>query len=180
MFHIPKDKRALRSTEMICEGLSKCLQSRPFSELSVTDICAAAQVGRTTFYRLFDNPADVLTYQYENALTQILQRQQDSHASLSQVMLELVTENRTLTGLIVHSGRMDILAQVHRKYYQTLIEWLPAKVEIEPQEAEYVISVLSLFIVGIVTTWEQSEQKPDPDELHRYLKKIYQLLGYLL
>lgn len=180
MFHIPNDQRALRSTEMICEGLSKCLQHKSFTEISITDICAAAKVGRTTFYRLFDNSTDILAYQYEKLLQQLLQRHHKQNSSLALIMLSLITENKTLTELIVYSGRMDILIEVHRKYYKQLLEYLPQNIMITPQESEYFISILSCFIVGMVSIWGQPKQKPNLDDLYSSIAKIYQLLGYLL
>ena len=41
---IRKTRRAIRS------GLLKACQAKPYAHVSVTDICAASMVSRTTFY----------------------------------------------------------------------------------------------------------------------------------
>mgnify|MGYP003299411655 CR=1 FL=1 len=58
MYHISCDKRALDSAHRIRLALEKLLDTNPFESITISQICAAAEVSRTTFYRLFDIPED--------------------------------------------------------------------------------------------------------------------------
>ena len=69
MIHIQQDPRAIRSAGLIADGLTACLARMPFGEVTVTSVCRAAGVGRATFYRLFDNTADVLDYRCGQVFT---------------------------------------------------------------------------------------------------------------
>ena len=52
---IRKTRRAIRS------GLVKACQAKPYAHVSVTDICAASLVSRTTFYDHYVDKDAVLT-----------------------------------------------------------------------------------------------------------------------
>ncbi len=62
MYHISKDERAKKSAIKIGNGLLRCLKTKEFYQITVTDIQKTSNVGRATFYRLFDNITDVLSY----------------------------------------------------------------------------------------------------------------------
>lgn len=63
MYHIPNDKRAKRSGELIYQGLLNCLKKKSFELITITDLQKESGVARSTFYRLFDNMSDVLYWQ---------------------------------------------------------------------------------------------------------------------
>ena len=73
MYHIKKDKRSQTSARLISEGLTKCLQKKDFSKITITDIQKESYVGRATFYRLFDKLPDVLAYQCDQVFEDVLQ-----------------------------------------------------------------------------------------------------------
>lgn len=44
------------------QGAAELMEERPFSELSVVDICSRAMVHRTTFYAHFNDKRELLSY----------------------------------------------------------------------------------------------------------------------
>lgn len=66
MYHIKNDKRCQKSAARIGEAFRTVLAGKQLSEITVTDIQKASGVGRSTFYRLFDNIDDVLLYVAED------------------------------------------------------------------------------------------------------------------
>ena len=46
--------------DRICEAMLDLMETRPFEEVSVTELCARAGVSRTSFYRHFDGVYEVL------------------------------------------------------------------------------------------------------------------------
>ena len=47
------NKSALLSQKLISEALLRLLETMPFNDISVSDLCREAQVSRQTFYSLF-------------------------------------------------------------------------------------------------------------------------------
>ena len=60
MYRIKQDQRTIRSCQLIYDALATLIREKPFSKISVTDVVKTADVGRTTFYRCFDEIEDVL------------------------------------------------------------------------------------------------------------------------
>jgi len=54
MYHIKSDKRQMQSVNMLIDGLSLLLSEKPFEKITVKEVVEASKVGRTTFYRSFD------------------------------------------------------------------------------------------------------------------------------
>ena len=73
MYHIHEDKRVEKSVEQICQALNDMiLEGRPRAALSVTALSARAGVSKATFYRSFDAIEDVLRYQVDQAVRQMI------------------------------------------------------------------------------------------------------------
>lgn len=56
------DLRQKKTRKLLVDALISLLQQHPFSQLSVTDICQAAMVHRTTFYAHFSDKQELLHY----------------------------------------------------------------------------------------------------------------------
>ena len=56
------DPRQRKTRALLVKALAELMEERPFSELSVTDICRRAMVHRTTFYAHFNDKRELLSY----------------------------------------------------------------------------------------------------------------------
>lgn len=63
-----ENQRVAITKRMIKEGLLRLLEKRHISEISISELCQEAQINRTTFYRHYQTPGDVLL---EIALDQV-------------------------------------------------------------------------------------------------------------
>ena len=62
--------RADRSKERMKDTLLSLLKARPLHEISVSEFCRAAGVGRTTFYRHYGNVSQILRELLDDILSQ--------------------------------------------------------------------------------------------------------------
>jgi AcrR family transcriptional regulator len=53
---------ALLNQRQLAEALFQLMDTKPFSAISVSELCRAASVSRQTFYSLFDSKESVVTY----------------------------------------------------------------------------------------------------------------------
>ena len=51
------------SRQLLAEGLSRLMEQKDYRSISVSELCAAADIARRTFYRHFETIDDVLSYQ---------------------------------------------------------------------------------------------------------------------
>ena len=58
---MPKEnQRVALSKRMLKEGLIKLLNKKNISKISINELCEIAEINRTTFYRHYQTPHDVL------------------------------------------------------------------------------------------------------------------------
>ena len=128
---IRKTRRAIRS------GLVKACQAKPYAHVSVTDICSASMVSRTTFYDHYT----------------------DKDALLAEVVSFLLEEiTPALEGLWFGEGR-DLHEQLYRTCCSVFTDWARGRVddEVLPLAADVYASVVLTFI-------ERSATKPLTDK----------------
>lgn len=61
-----ENKTALLSQKLISDALLRLLHEKPFAQISVSDLCRAAEVSRQTFYSLFGSKENVIVYALQN------------------------------------------------------------------------------------------------------------------
>lgn len=54
------NRRVRMTRAMVRDALLELLDEKPLSDVSVTELCARADINRTTFYKHYGNPDDVL------------------------------------------------------------------------------------------------------------------------
>ena len=69
MYHIPNDSRSKKSAIKIYQSLRHILFNKKIEDVTISDIKNECGISRSTFYRLFDNPIDVLEMQMSYFIT---------------------------------------------------------------------------------------------------------------
>jgi len=55
------NQRVAVTKRMVKEGLIRMLEKKPLEKINITELCQEAGINRTTFYRYYELPRDVLT-----------------------------------------------------------------------------------------------------------------------
>ncbi len=55
------NQRVAVTKRMVKEGLMRLLKKKPLEKINITELCQEAGINRTTFYRYYELPRDVLT-----------------------------------------------------------------------------------------------------------------------
>ena len=76
MYFKNKNRTGIRSQNMISDALFNLMKRKPFQQITVTEICEEAAIGRKTFYRNFELREDIIDFKldllcndYKNELT---------------------------------------------------------------------------------------------------------------
>ena len=65
MYHKQVNKTAVQSQNMIADALFSLMKRKHFQQITVTEICDEAAIGRKTFYRNFDMKEDVVEFRLD-------------------------------------------------------------------------------------------------------------------
>lgn len=185
MYHIKSDRRSQTSAAEIVRGLQECLNTTPLKSITVTDIHRVTGISRATFYRLFDNPEDVLIYQLDQmteASADIYLTQQDmSSSQLLEKTMELGLQNHDFLKALMENGRYDLLFAYTERNFRKLDQYKRFFPEnISKEEREYVIAHLSMSMVANLITWARNGQLESVKDILRYQKRYLQVMGSLM
>ncbi len=181
MYHISKDKRAERSAQKIGDGLLACLSKKEFAEITVTDVQNKAAVGRATFYRLFDNLADVLSYLcdevFEKAQEQYKKSSPNDTAQSTLMFIKIWMENKVLLKAIIDCNRTDFIFSSHMKYLPIQKEMLFSKENIDETQMTYLMTIFTACTAATLTAWLKNGGKESAEQIHKRIKECFFVLN---
>jgi AcrR family transcriptional regulator len=173
MYHIKEDQRSIRSSEMIYAGLAALMRERDFATITVTDLVEAAQVGRATFYRHFDEVVDVLRLRSDqvfDGLVDYLQeyrhyQTQGSGVQLLKPVLRYFYLHSELIELLMQAKRVDIAEESFRRIMAPAIGVFRAMYDVEGDIVDYLFAMRIGGIIAILVLWIETGKRQAPDAL---------------
>lgn len=172
MYHIKHDKRAQNSVQLICDGLLRCLEEKPYEQVSISDVQRASTVSRSTFYRNFDCLDDVLALMCDRGFEEAFQ--QLDKAELREVVFKYWFRHSDFLEVLVKSHRTDMIFDSFRRSAADLKQFKPLLKD--PDTYDYFISMLSSSISGILVTWVEHGRRESEKELMQKIKKCFRAM----
>ena len=168
MVHIKNDLRAKKSAELIRAGLIRCLRRKSFAELTVSELIEEAGVGRTTFYRLFDNICDVLYYECDLLAEKLVKsyREQTDNPDFLRFSLAYWLEHHLSLEAVFASNRADILQDAMLKYADYLIPAFALE-NTAAWEMDYLLAIATALLSSILMVWVRHGKTETVDEIYQ-------------
>jgi AcrR family transcriptional regulator len=187
MYHIKDDQRSIRSGEMIYEGLVKLMREKEFAAITVTDLIDAANVGRTTFYRNFDELEDVLWMRCDQVASGLVEylrayrqgQQAESRSTILKPVLRYFYLHSELIELLMKARRIHIFEEAMLSRFRPFKAVIGAFYGLEGDYVDYVVALRIGGITNILTHWIETGKKQAPDELADRLGVIVSNMGAL-
>ena len=177
MYHIPNDARAQRSAERIYTSLMTFQNAGAFSDISVTQIAASAGVGRSTFYRLFDNSYDVLYWKSDEIMTGAL-RKASGKNSFDDVFLTFISEwmeHQSLLQTLSRYSMTDILFQVHMAHIEEIDTHFFHDMQLSQLQTEYLATTLAAMLSAGFGLWCRHPQTTPTEMLASFRTALHHL-----
>lgn len=182
MFHVHADKRAQRSAGKIAAALTRLIQTKPFDQVTIADLQRETGVARTTFYRNFDNLADVLEWQCDLEFDRLFSRftgaaRFPSERDALRIYLAYWTEHSAILVNLIQIQRVDIIYKYQEKYANLMLKEYGPLLNLAQAEQKYFLSVRIGFILNIILTWVKNGCRETPAQLETIAERQ---LEYLL
>ena len=179
MYHIHEDKRVEKSVEQICQALNDMiLEGRPRAALSVTALSARAGVSKATFYRSFDAIEDVLRYQVDQAVRQMIAYLMEARAD-EQHPGELALFRAFFRFWMAHSAVVELLIQTKTTYL--LMEAFSAALfrhinffgrYTDEDVIPYFVAVRAASLTAVLECWLGDQKRTHPDDMPQLLMRL--------
>ncbi|MCH3950633.1 MAG: hypothetical protein LKE33_06840 [Acidaminococcus sp.] len=178
MYHIAKDPRAQKSAQLIVDVVLALAKTTPANRISIASIQRISSVSRSTFYRLFDTPVDVLLYQADRLFDDFVARPSDKNHPRATLysFLGLIMKHADLLAALEKCNRLDALAKNHQRYFREISSLWDVPESTSEAEKDYFVNFLSYLMPIAIMTWIERGQKDTQEEVYRYfwqsLKRI--------
>ncbi|MGN0034879.1 MAG: TetR/AcrR family transcriptional regulator [Coriobacteriales bacterium] len=183
MYHVKRDKRAIRSAHAIYEGLSSLIERKAYDAITVTDVQRESGVGRATFYRSFDRIDDVLRWRCDMLYREVMGsyllklradgESQDPNAFLRHFFgFWMDGGNSRILEQLIKVGHYDIIYRCHFDSTLIIKRSVPAKSDLADRYYRYYMSGLIGAFVGFLISWIEGGKELTVDELVGLLESI--------
>ncbi|MCD8308721.1 MAG: TetR/AcrR family transcriptional regulator [Clostridia bacterium] len=170
------NQRVKLTRRLLKEALVDILQETPFNKVTISEICARAEINRTTFYKHYSDEFD-LYYDIENDALQLLQNNLSEYKTNAvEVILTALCDNRKLAYILFNS---NVDPDLPEKIFSLQVISDMIKKAYNPQPCDY--DKLYSFICNggyaIVKNWINSDFYCSPKEISDFLcTAAYKLL----
>ena len=175
MYHIKSDKRSQASAQLIGNAMTELLKVRNFDDISVSDIQRQSTVGRATFYRLFDNTVDVLSW----LCNQIFDTMTNRNASPTENMVESMIafigawmEHEVLLQAIIRSGHIEVIYEMLYRRMKEAGDMLFPDLQLENGKADYLVSIASTAMIGGLSAWLKHGKTESAEQVFENIREV--------
>lgn len=173
MYHIKNDQRSIRSSEMLYDGLAQLIREKPFNTITVTDVVETGKVGRTTFYRNFDEIEDILRMRCDQVFADLIvyfKEYMQKHTTktgteLLKPLLRYFYLHSDIIELLMIANRIDIIQDSFRMVMGPFKTMAMALHDVADEYMDYGIAIRVGVITSILIRWIENGKRQAPDDL---------------
>ncbi len=149
----------------LADALIKLMETEEFDSIKVNTICNLADIGRTTFYRHFDNKnskEELLSFKIEYEWDCYKEKHEEAiNQDSGFALTNFIYENKKLFSLLYRNGLISVIMQV----FEILI---PAG-ESYDKNASYLMSYFVYGYFGIIYQWIKYDFDEKPEQIRQHL-----------
>lgn len=130
-----------RYTQMVIKNcFVETLKTKPLSKISVTELCEGAQINRSTFYKYYDNPYDLLNKLEDSYLRSLEEKishvAMDDFNQIFTIVLEDLKENEDYFRTIISENgdskfRDSVFHLIYQANLRSIQRIFPALTEVQ-------------------------------------------------
>ena len=175
MYHIKSDKRAQVSAQLIGNAMMELLEVKNFDDISVSDIQRQSTVGRATFYRLFDNTVDVLSWLCNQIFDTMANRNASPTENMVESMISFIgtwMEHEVLLQAIIRSGHIEVIYEMLYRRMKEAGDLLFPDLQLENGKADYLVSIASTAMIGGLSAWLKHGKTESAEQVFENIREV--------
>lgn len=156
---------------MIADALFSLMKRKPFQQITVTEICREAAIGRKTFYRNFDWKEDVIDFQLDLLCEQY--REEIMGMRIDQQLrhhLEFVRQHSEWFIALYQNGMHQMVCS---KFAALLPETMPRWTD-DPVEQQYRSQYIVAGVEAVERVWVERGFQESVEEVVRIVQRAHE------
>lgn len=150
----------------LSDALIKLMESQPYNAIKINAICERADIGRTTFYRYFDNKnnkEDLLIFKIIYEWECYCEKHEEAiKKDKGFELTNFIYENKKLFSLLYKQGLIVTIMQAFEK--------LISSGEVYDKNQSYLISFFIYGYFGIIYQWIKYDFDETPKQIQKHIK----------
>ena len=173
------DRRIRKTKKALFDSLLQLLEKQPINKVSVSDLCALADVNRSSFYKYYSDPFDMLEQIERNffedfSTTWNVYIAQHSFSEIVLVFVNKIFESQNFCRILFNPHRnTQLLEQLLQVAYSTCItDFKKRNPDADNSQLEYLYAFLVHGSLGIIKQWLNNNCEESPDIIADLIKQI--------
>ncbi|MGX0277766.1 AcrR family transcriptional regulator [Staphylococcus haemolyticus] len=172
-----QDLRVQKTHQALITSFSDLLQTKSFEQITVQDLCANANVRRSTFYRHFNDKYDLLNHVVGTLIDHFRKlylpdinpdNPRQFFEKLMRDVLTFIHDNKDIVRSVITLNFYD---EVYTIFYEQIYKAVQKQIEFDRQSGQFYVDVtiygefLTGGILSVITNWIQHGQQQSIDKV---------------
>jgi AcrR family transcriptional regulator len=178
-----KESRRIRYTKMVLrESLMELMKTNPISAISIKEICAKADISRSSFYNYYTDQYDLLKKTEEETLAFInnnlnkyalyKNEKQGALRMVEEILQYVVDNNKSIYVLFSENGNINFQKNLFRSIYEkNILKSLTDKLP-DQQTKEYYFLFIVTGTISLIYHWIKNGMDKSIPELAKLIIDI--------
>lgn len=160
-----------KSQEIISKALLNLMETSPFDEITVSEICAHTSLVRKTFYNNFSSKEDVISYIVTNLIQQytsmIIEQKQFTQQSMSYLFFQFGQQNKDTLLLLIKYKLFYIFQCEFKEQLPYINRMVPnnSLTDLKDDEVSYIFAFNTAGITCLLELWLKNNLNKTPEEM---------------
>lgn len=175
------NRRAKSTRDGMKQALLQLLNRMDILDITVSGLCDAAQVNRSTFYSHYDSVADILEELEREIAENLFERfagdgydENDlfSMGNLA-IVLEHIRENQNFyRAYLAQSTAQKQLNGAFEELFRQLVRPMMHRLSVDDTASEYYFAFFQAGFLAVLNRWLQNRCREEPEEILSYLRNM--------
>lgn len=172
-----QDLRVQKTHQALITSFSDLLQTKSFEQITVQDLCAKANVRRSTFYRHFNDKYDLLNHVVGTLIDHFRElylpdinpdNPRQFFEKLMRDVLTFIHDNKDIVRSVI---TLNFYGEVYTIFYEQIYKAVQKQIEFDRQSGQFYVDVtiygefLTGGILSVITNWIQPGQQQSIDKV---------------
>lgn len=172
-----QDLRVQKTHQALITSFSDLLQTKSFEQITVQDLCANANVRRSTFYRHFNDKYDLLNHVVSTLIDHFRKlylpdinpdNPRQFFEKLMRDVLTFIHDNKDIVRSVI---TLNFYGEVYTIFYEQIYKAVQKQIEFDRQSGQFYVDVtiygefLTGGILSVITNWIQHGQQQSIDKV---------------
>lgn len=171
-----EDRRVRLTKKMLREALLQLLEHNELSDISITQLCKAADINRNTFYFHYDSPSDLFVEIEEEISSEIINGLSSSTetADIALTICNVLYNRKQVSKIIqLRSTKRKFMQKIFNHTRESQLEiWKKLAPKSDKQSLEKAMTYVIAGALAIIGEWIQNNFRESPEEISNIISRL--------